>query len=82
MEGAARVAVSDAAVERSRELKEASAQLTQRGADKLVAAEIAGKAAKMAVEEGAVDMAEGGMKIGAGTTMEEVGEAFEERAEK
>jgi hypothetical protein len=82
MEGAARVAVSDAAAQRSRELKKASEHLAQVGADKLVAAEIAGEAAKMAVEQGAVDMAEGGMKIGAGTTMEEVGEAFEERAEK
>ena len=81
-EGAVRIAVSEAAAQRSRQLAEESGKLARRGVDELVTAEVAAGAGRMAVESGATDMAEGAAKMGAGTTMAGVGEALEERSEK
>ena len=81
-EGAVRVAVSDVAKSRSRQLSKESNKLAERGVDTLMSAEIAGEAARMSAAEGAANIAEGAGLMGAGIATDQMGEALEERAKK
>jgi hypothetical protein len=81
-EGAVRMAVAEAAAQRSQQLSEASEQLAERGLAEIDTAEMAGEAARMSAAAGAVNLAEGSAMVGAGAAFEEVGGALEERAEK
>jgi len=81
-EGEMRMAVSDAAAERSKELSKASGKLAQRGFDEIETAEMATDDARMSAAAGATDIAEGSAMLGTGAAMEQMGEALEDRAEK
>jgi len=81
-EGAVRMAVSEVAAERSKELSKDSGKLAQRGFDELETAAMADDAARLSAAAGATDIAEGSAMLGAGAAMEQMGEALEDRAEK
>jgi hypothetical protein len=77
-----RMAVSDAAAERSQELSMASDALAARGVDELVTAQMAGEVAREAAATGVAEIAEGAEMMGAGKMAEETGEALEKRAKR
>ena len=79
-EGALRVAVSEAAAERSAELSVASDVLAVKGVDELETAAVAGAVAKEAARTGVAEIAAGAEEMGAGEATEAAGEALEARA--
>jgi hypothetical protein len=79
-EGAVRLAVSDAAAERSAELSAASDALAAKGVNELETAAFAGAVAKDAVQTGVAKVAAGAEELGAGEATEAMGETLEERA--
>ena len=79
-EGAVRVAVSEAAAERSAELSVASDALAVKGVDELETAAVAGAVAKEAARTGVAEIAAGAEEMGAGEATEAAGEALEARA--
>jgi hypothetical protein len=79
-EGLVRLAVSEAAAERSAKLSAASDALAARAVDEMVTAEIAGSVAKEAAVVGVVEIAKGAELMGTGEAVEAMGEALEERA--
>ena len=80
VEGALRVAVSEAAAERSAELSVASDVLAVKGVDELETAAVAGAVAKEAARTGVAEIAAGAEEMGAGEATEAAGEALEARA--
>ena len=79
-EGAVRVAVSDAAAERSAELSAASDALAARGVDELATAAIAGAVAQKPPRPAWPKSPPGAEEMGAGEATVAMGEALEERA--
>jgi hypothetical protein len=79
-EGMVRLAVSEAASERSKELSQASDALAVRGVDELLTAEAAKEVAGAAAVSGIAKIAEGANEMGKGEALEATGEALEERA--
>jgi len=79
-EGILRLAVSDAAAQRSAELSAASDALAARAVDEMVTAEIAGSVARESAVIGVVEIAKGAEVMGAGEATMAMGEALEERA--
>lgn len=75
-EGLLRMAVSEAAAERSAELSVASDALAARAVDEMVTAEIAREVAREAAAEGIADIAQGAELMGKGEAIEAVGKAF------
>ena len=69
-EGAVRVAVSEAAAERSAELSVASDVLAAKGVDELETAAVAGPVAKEAARTGMAEIAAGAEEMGAGEATE------------
>jgi hypothetical protein len=80
-EGLVRVAVSEAAAERSAELSAASDALAAKAVDEMVTAEIAGSVAKDAAVTGVAEIGKGAEALGAGEATMAMGEALEERAQ-
>ena len=80
--GAQRMAVSEAAAERSQELSMASDALAARGVDELVTAQMAGEVAREAAATGVAEIAEGARMMSAGEMAEQTGEALERRAKR
>jgi len=81
-EGLVRLAVSNAAAERSAELSMASDALAMQGVDELATAAAAGDVAKAAGKAGVSAIAEGAEAVGAGEATAAVGEALDARAAK
>ena len=81
-EGAVRVAVSEAAADRSVELSVASDVLAVKGVDELETAAVAGAVAKKAARTGVAEIAAGAEEMGAGQATEATGEALEARARR
>jgi hypothetical protein len=79
-EGVVRIAVSEAAAERSAELFVASDALAAKAVAELDTAQQAGALARAAVASGVAEIAEGSMAMGAGAATEAMGETLEERA--
>lgn len=81
-EGSVRLAVSEAAAQRSRELSRAADRLAERGMDNLVVAAVAGEVARESAAMGVAEIAEGAELMGEGIVTAEVGEALDERANR
>jgi hypothetical protein len=81
-EGMVRLAVSDAAAERSQELSQASDALAARGVDELMNAEGARDLAREAVVSGVVKIADGANEMGKGEALQATGEVLEDRADR
>jgi len=79
-EGMVRIAVSNAAAERSAELSVESELLAEKGADELITAEEAREVAKGSAKAGLSDIVEGAEMVGEGETLEAGGEVLEEGA--
>ena len=79
-EGSIRMAVSDAAAERSAELRMASDALTERGLDELETADVAVDVARAAGAAGVAKIAQGAETIGAGEAAVAAGEGLAARA--
>jgi len=79
-EGAVRVAVSEAAAERSAELSAASDVLAAKGVGEVATAAAAGKVAKAAAKSGVAEIAKGAEAVGAGEAAAATGEALAARA--
>ena len=79
-EGAVRLAVSDAAAERSEQLAVTSVLLAGQGADELATAAVAGAVAKDAARAGVAEIAAGAEEVGKGEAAVAAGEALQARA--
>jgi len=75
-EGAVRLAVSDAAAERSAELSAASDALAVKGVDELSTAAMAGMVARDAAQTGVAEIAAGAEELGAGEATQAMGATF------
>jgi len=71
-----RLAVSEAAAQRSAELSAASDALATRAVDEMVTAEIAGSVAREAAVTGVAKIAQGAEEMGAGEATLAMGEAL------
>jgi hypothetical protein len=80
-EGAVRLAVSEAAAERSAELSAASDALAVKGVDELSTAAMAGLVARDAAQTGVAEIAAGAEELGAGEEIQAMGATLEERAQ-
>ena len=80
-EGELRLAVSDAAAQRSAELSAASDALAAKGVDELTTAAMAGMVAKEAAQAGVAEIAQGAEEMGMGEATMAMGETLEERAQ-
>jgi hypothetical protein len=80
VEGLARRTVAEAAAQRSEELAMAGLGYAVSGIENLEIAQAAGEVAREMAIEGVADVAAGSMEMGAGATMEAVGEALAEKA--
>jgi hypothetical protein len=80
-EGLVRLAVSEAAAERSAELSAASDALAARAVDEMVTAKIAGSVARESAVTGVAEIAKGAEEMGAGEATVAMGEALKERAQ-
>ena len=79
-EGAIRLAVSEAAAERSADLYQASDMLAARGGDELATAVVAGQVARAAGNAGVAKIATGAEQVGMGETANAAGEILVDRA--
>jgi hypothetical protein len=79
-EGAIRLAVSEAAAERSADLYQASDMLAGMADDELAVAVVAGKVARVAGEAGVAEVAAGAEAVGKGKAAVAAGEALGARA--
>ena len=79
-EGAVRVAVSEAAAERSAQLSVTSVVLAAKGVDEVATAAAAGQVAKAAAKSGVAEIAKGAEAVGAGEAAAATGEALAARA--
>jgi hypothetical protein len=81
-EGAIRLAVSEAAAERSADLYQASDMLAGMADDELAVAVVAGKVARVAGEAGVAEVAAGAEAVGKGEAAVAAGDALQARAKR